>query len=174
MNIHEQSCVCEEAGYDEVYPSGQDDLGTSYDEKVSSANSPSIEENEDLDMDGSEGDLGWDSNSEDVDNVEPLIQSIIGPNGLGEFLLLPLWMVNDFNSSIKKKHFETLKERYQIPIGIPICLPFIFEKCYYQDAEDIGVYKQMFKAALIFPLSALHYHLLQYLGLAVTQISPNA
>ena len=32
----------------------------------------------------------------------------------------------------------------------------------------------MFKVGLRFPLSALHRRLLQYLGLAVTQVSPNA
>ena len=53
-------------------------------------------------------------------------------------------------------------------------MPFKFEKCYYQDAEDVGVYEQTFKAGLRFPLSTLHRHLLQYLGLAITQISPNA
>ena len=130
----EQSCLRKGAGYDKVYPSGQDDPSTSYDERVPSANSPFVEEDEDLDVDGSEGDSGGDSNGEDVDNAEPPIQSIIGPNGLREFLLLPLWTVNDFNSSIKEKHFETLRERYKIPVVIPIRLPFKFEKCYYRDA----------------------------------------
>ena len=36
------------------------------------------------------------------------------------------------------------------------------------------MYEQMLKAGLRFPLSALHCRLLQYLGLSVTQISPNA
>ena len=83
-------------------------------------------------------------------------------------------MVNDFNSSIKQKHFNTLREKYQIPVGIPIRLPFKFEKCYYQGAEDVRVYAQMLKAGLRFPLNALCRRLLQYLGLAVTQISLNA
>ena len=39
-----QLCVREEAGYDEVYPSCQDDLDSSYFEKVPSTNSPSEEE----------------------------------------------------------------------------------------------------------------------------------
>ena len=52
-----------------------------------------------------------------------------------------MWTVNDFNFAIKKKHFDTLKEKYQIPVGIPIRLPFKFEKCYYQDADDVGVYE---------------------------------
>ena len=83
-------------------------------------------------------------------------------------------MINDFDSSIKQKHFNKLREKYQIPISIPICLPFKSEKCYYRGAEDVGVYEQMLKAGLRFLLSALHRRLLQYLGLAVTQISPNA
>ena len=53
-------------------------------------------------------------------------------------------------------------------------LPFKREKCYYKGVKDIGMYEQMLKARLRFPLSALHHRLLQYLGLAVTQISPNA
>ena len=36
------------------------------------------------------------------------------------------------------------------------------------------MYEQMFKTGLRFLLSAFHHRLLQYLGLAITQISPNA
>ena len=121
-------------------------------------------------VDGSESDSKED---EDIGNDEPPIQSIKGPDGFRQFILLPLWMVNDFNSTIKKKHFETLREKYLL-VGIPIYLPLKFEKCYYQNAEDVGAYKQMLEVGLRFPLSALHHHLLQYLGLAITQISPNA
>lgn len=53
-------------------------------------------------------------------------------------------------------------------------LPFKCEKCYYKGAEDVRVYEQILKRGLRFPLSAFHHHLLQYLGLAVTQISLNA
>ena len=155
--------VSKGAGYDEVFQSGQDDLGTFYDERVPFANSPSMEEDEDLDVDGLEG----DSNDDYVDN-EPLIQSILGPDGFREFIMLLLWTINDFNFSIKRKHFDTFREKYQILVGIPICLPFKHKKCYYKGAEDIRVYKQMLKAGLRFPLSALHLRLLQYLGLVVT------
>ena len=78
----------------------QDDPGTSYDERVPFDNSPSTEEDKDVDVVGSEGGSGGDSNSEDLYFVDPLIQSVIGPNGLREFIPLPLWKVNDFNSSI--------------------------------------------------------------------------
>ena len=85
-----------------------------------------------------------------------------------------MWTVNDFNLTIKRKHFDTLRERYQIPVDIPICLPFKFEKCYYRGADDVWVYEKIFKAGFRLPLSALHHRLLQYLGLGVTQIAPNA
>ena len=126
--VREQSCVREGAGYDKVYPSGQDDPDTFYDERVPSANSPFVGEDKDLDVDGSDGDL---NDEEDIGNVEPPIQSVIGPNGFREFIMLPLWTLNDFNSSIKQKHFSTFSEKYQITVGIPIHLPFKFEKCYY-------------------------------------------
>ena len=47
-------------------------------------------------------------------------------------------------------------------------------KCYYKGVKDVGVYEQMLKAGLSFPLSTLHRRLLQYLGLALTQISSNS
>ena len=148
----EQSCVYEGAGYDEVFSSGQDDPSTPYDERDPSANSPSMEEDKDLDVDWSEG----DSNDDDLDNGEPSIQSIIGLDGFREFIMLPLWTINDFNSSIKQQHFNTLREKYKIPVGIPMHLPFKREKCYDKGAEDVGVYEQMLKARPRLPLSALY------------------
>ena len=106
-------------------------------------------------------------------SAEPPPQSIIGPDGLRQFILLPLWTMNDFRSTIKQKHFDTFREKYQIPFNIPIRLPYKSEKCYYRGVDDVGVYKQMFKTGLSFPLSALHRRLHQYLGLAITQVSPN-
>ena len=82
-------------------------------------------------------------------------------------------MVNDFISPIKQSHFNTLRDKYQIPIHIPLRLPYKLEKCYYEGVEDVGIYKQMLRVGLRFPLSALHRHFLQYLGLAITQITPN-
>ena len=82
-------------------------------------------------------------------------------------------MVNDFTSTIKESHFKKLREKYQIPVNILLCLPYMSKKCYYKGVEGVRVYEQMLKAGLRFPLSSLHRQLLQYLGLAVTQISPN-
>ena len=53
-------------------------------------------------------------------------------------------------------------------------LPSKREKYYYIGVEEVNVYEQMLKAGLRFLLSTLHRHLLQYLGLVVTQISLDA
>ena len=164
----EQSCVRKGAGYNEVYLLGQDDSGTSFEEKVSSANSPSMED------DDLEGDRSKSDSNEDIGNDEPPVRSVIGSDGFREFIMLSLWMINDFNSSIKQRHFNSLKEKYQILVNIPMHLLLKREKCCYKGVEDIGVYEQMLKVGLRFLLSARHRHLFQYLGLVVTQISPNA
>nr|POE79266.1 hypothetical protein CFP56_15208 [Quercus suber] len=106
----EQSCVREGAGYDEVYPSSQNNPGASYTERVPSANSPSKKEDEDLDVDGSESDTSGDSDNEE--NVESPIRSVISLDSLRKFVLPLILTVNDFNSTIKRKHFDTLLERY--------------------------------------------------------------
>ena len=90
-----------------MFPSGQGDPGTSNSERVLSANSPSIGEDEDLDVDESESD-----SNDDLASVKPPIQSVIGPDGFREFIMIPLWTINDFNSSIKQTHFNTLREKY--------------------------------------------------------------
>ena len=156
------------AGYDEVFLLGQKDPDNSGEERNLFATSPSSRD-EGLEMDRLEGD-----SSDGLDDVEPPIQSVIGPDGLREFIMLPLSTVNDFRSTIKEFHFKTLRSKYQIPDNIPLCLPYKLEKYYYRGVDGVGVYEQMLKARLRFPLSSLHRHLLQYLGLAVTQISPNA
>ena len=79
-----------------------------------------------------------------------------------------------FTSVIKEKHFNTFRANFQIPDYIPIHLPYVSEKCYYDGVEGVGVYEQMLKAGLRFPLSTLHRELLKYQGLYVNQISPNA
>ena len=55
--------------------------------------------------------------------------------------MLPEWTVSDFNSTIKEKHFNTLRANYQIPDNIPIHLPYKSEKCYYEGVEGVGVYE---------------------------------
>ena len=108
------------------------------------------------------------------DGEDQRIKSVIGTNGLREFVMLPEWTVNAFTSTIKKAYFKILRANYQIPDHIPIRLPYKSEKCYYEGVNGVEVYEQMLKAGLRFPLNSLHRELLKYLGLSVSQISPNA
>ena len=75
------------------------------------------------------------------DGKEQPIQSVVGANGLREFIMLPKWTVNDFNSTIKEKHFNTLRANYHIPDNIPIRLPYKSKKCYYEGVEGVEVYE---------------------------------
>jgi len=109
----DQLCVHEGAAYNEVYPLGQDDPGTFYDDTHL---------------------LRWRMRTstwtgQRVTQTTRITQSIIGPDGFRQFILLSLWTVNNFNSNIRKKHFDTLREKYQILVSIPIYLLFRFEKC---------------------------------------------
>ena len=84
------------------------------------------------------------------DGEEQTLRSLVGANGLREFNMLPKWTVNNFLSTIKENHFKTLRDNFQIPDNIPICLPYKSEKCYYEGVEGVGVYEQMLKAGLGF------------------------
>ena len=101
-------------------------------------------------------------------------RSVVGADGLREFVMLPEWTVHKFVSTIKEVHFKTIRAIYQIPDRIPIRLPYKSEKCYYDGVGDLGVYEQALKAGLRFPLNILKRELLRHLGLSVSQISPNA
>nr|POF06138.1 hypothetical protein CFP56_61924 [Quercus suber] len=79
-----QSCVRKGAGYDEVFPSSQNDPGTSS-EKRNPLTTSSSTRDEDLDTDRSEGDT-----TNGLDDAKPPIQSIIGPNGFREYIMLPI------------------------------------------------------------------------------------
>ena len=81
--------------YDEVFLSSQNDLGTSSEERNPLATTPSTKD-EDLDTDGSKA-----TSTDGLVGAKPSTQSIIGPDGLREFIILPLWTVNDFISTIK-------------------------------------------------------------------------
>ena len=72
------------------------------------------------------------------------------------------------------KIFNELCIRYQIPEHIPIYLPYENEKCYTGRIADVGMYDAMFVVGLRLPLTALHRQLVDYLGLSVSQIAPNA
>ena len=160
-----QSVVRDGVDYEEVYPSGHRDQESPGEERSPSASSLSST-NEDMEM----------ANQEEVSNdgEEQTLKSVMGADGLREFIMLPERTVSNFVSTIKENHFKTLRDNFQIPDNIPIRLPYKSEKCYYDGVEGVGVYEQMLKAGLRFPLSSLHRELLKYLGLSINQVSPNA
>ena len=160
-----QSVVRDRADNEEVYPSGHVDQ-ESLDEERSLSASSSSSTNEDMEM--------VDPEKVSDDSEEQTLRSVVGANGLREFIMLPEWTMNNFVSTIKENHFKTFKENFQIPDNIPIHLPYKSKKCYYDGVEGVEVYEQMLKAGLRFPLSSLHHELLKYLGLSVNQVSPNA
>ena len=160
-----QLFVRDGAGYEEVYLSGYRDPDDLSKERSPSASSPSSK-NEDMEV--AEPEEGSD------DGEDQRIKSVVGADGLREFIMLPEWTVNAFTSTIKEPHFKTLRANYQIPDYIPIHLSYKSEKCYYEGVEGVEMYEQVLKAGLRFPLRSLHCELLKYLGLSVNQISPNA
>ena len=159
-----QSFVRDGTGYEELYPSGYRDPND-LSERSPSASSPSLK-NEDMKL--AEPEEGSD------DGEKQRIKSVVGTDELREFVMLPEWTINSFTSTIKEAHFKTLRANYQIPEYIPIRLPYKSEKCYYEGVEGVRVYKQVLKVGLRFPLNSLHHELLKYLGLSISQISPNA
>ena len=153
-----QSVVCDGLDYEEVYPSGHREQDSPGDNRSPSSSSSSLTYK---DTEVVEQDEGLD------DGEEQIVRSVIGADGLREFVMLPEWTVNYFTSVIKEKHFKTFRDNYQIPENVTIRLPYKSERCYYDGVEGVGVYEQMLKAGLRFPLSSLHRELLRHLGLSV-------
>ena len=108
-----QSFVRDGAGYEELYPSDCRDPDELI-ERSPYAASPSSK-NEDMELAEPE---------EGSDDGDQGIKSVVGADGLREFVMLPEWTVNNFTSTIKEVHFKTLRAIYQIPDHIPICLPY--------------------------------------------------
>ena len=144
-----QSFVRDGAGYEELYLSGYKDPDELSERTPSTTSLSSTNE----DMELAEPEEG----SEDGDQG---IKTVVGANGLREFVMLPEWTVNNFRSTIKEVHFKTPRAIYQIPNHIPIRLPYKAEKCYYDGVDDLGVYEQALKAGLRFPLNTLKRELL--------------
>ena len=80
-----QSFVCDGAGYEEVYLSGYRDPDDLSKERSRSASSPSSK-NEDMEV--AEPEEGSD------DGEDQRIKSVVGADGLREFIMLPEWTVN--------------------------------------------------------------------------------
>ena len=98
-----------------MYPSGYREPDNLSEERSPSASSSSSK-NEDMEV--VESEEGSD------DGEDRRIKSVVGANGLREFVMLPEWTVNAFTSTIKEAHFKTLRANYQIPDYIPIRLPY--------------------------------------------------
>ena len=111
---------------------------------------------------------------EEDDGEESCEGASVGPGDNRPFILLTEWAVNKFLPSMSDKMFKELCVRYQIPKHIPIRLPYEIEKCYTRWTADVGMYDTMFAARLRLPLTALHRQLVDYLGLSINQIAPNA
>ena len=192
----EQSSVCEGAGYDEVFLLGHGPKeGLSWSsEREPSVYSP-VDEKEDYnreevkERDGdedeydegegeNEGELkGEDDKDEEESNGGASVEGSSGSSGDGYtcFFILPgIWTVNDFKSMMTTKFFNNLRDHYQIPNNIPICLPGKYEKCYSWKTADVGMYDAMFAAGLRLPLTTLHCQLAIFLGQPISQIALNA
>ena len=75
---------------------------------------------------------------------------------------------------MSEKVFKELRTRFQIPDHISIRLPKKKEKCYIGRTADVGMYDVVIAAGLRLPLTALHRQLVDFMGLSVRQITPNA
>ena len=153
------SMVRDGTEYEEVYSFGHKDQESPGKDRSPFASSSSST-NEDMKM------VEVEDSSDDDGNQA--LGSVVGADGLRQFIMLPEWTVHRFRSVIKERHFSTFRTNFQIPDNIPIRLPYVSEKCYYEGVEGVGVYEQVLKAGLRFLLSTLHRELLHYLGLSVT------
>ena len=189
--MSEESSIHEGAGYDEAFDSGdefedfspllgRETLAQSLDGKDEGYAEGSEEVGVEVGKKGSWGDGGDDHDKEDGDGdkeddgEESCEGASVGPEDNSPFILPAEWAVNKFLPSMSDKIFKELHVRYQIPENIPIYLPKENEKCYTGRTADVGMYDAMFAAGLKLPLMALHRQLVDYLGLSISQIAPNA
>jgi len=70
--------------------------------------------------------------------------------------------------------FKELHTHFQIPDHISIRLSRKKEKCYIGRIVDIDMYDAVLAAGLRLPLTALHRQFVNFMGLSVSQIAPNA
>ena len=75
---------------------------------------------------------------------------------------------------MSEKVFKELRTRFQILDHISIRLPRKKEKCYIGRTTDVDMYDAVLAARLRLPLTALHRQLVDFMGLSVSQIAPNA
>ena len=86
-----------------MYPSSYKDPDDLSEERSPPASSPSSK-NEDM------GVIEPEEGSDDSEDQR--IKSVVGADGLREFVMLPEWMIIAFTSTIKEPHFKTLRANY--------------------------------------------------------------
>ena len=180
--LSEQSSVHEGAGYDEVFGSGQESNGFSgLSKRETSAQSPGDDvedyvegvEEEVVDEDEGEGESHGDED-EDEGDEESYEEASVSPRGNRPFILPEDWAVNKFLSKMSDRVFKELHTHYQISDHISIRLPRKKEKCYTRMTVDVDMYDAVLTARLRLPLTALYRQLVDFMGLSVSQIAPNA
>ena len=189
--MSEESLVRERAGYDEAFGLGDEseDFSPSLGretlaQSLDGEDKCYAEESEEVEIEvGKEGSWvnggdvydGEDGDGDEDDDGEGYSEGAsVGPRDNRPFILPVDWDVNKFLPSMSDKIFSELHVRYQIPKHITILLPYENKKCYTGKTANIGMYDTMFAAELRLSLMALHRQLVDYLGLSVSQIAPNA
>ena len=189
--MSEESSVREGAGYDEAFGSGvkSEDFSHSSGGEASAQSLDGedefyAKESEELEIevgkeeswvDGGDAPDGEEGDGDKGDDGEGSSEGAsAGPGDNRPFILLVEWAVNKFLPSMNNKIFSELCVRYQILEHIPIRLPYENEKCYTRRIAEVGMYDAMFAVELRLSLTALHRQLVDYLGLSVSQIAPNA
>ena len=104
--LSNQSVVHDGADYEEVFPSGHKEQESTSEDRSLSTSSSSLT-NEDREMAVPE-EVSDDSEGQQV-------RSVVGADGLREFIMLQEWTVHNFRSTIKENHFNTLRDNFQIP-----------------------------------------------------------
>ena len=97
-----------------MYLSDYRDPNNLNEERSPSASSPSSK-NEDMEV--AEPEEGFD------DGEDQRVKSVVGADGLREFIMLPEWTVNAFTSTIKEPHFNTLRPTTKSQITSPSVYP---------------------------------------------------
>ena len=189
--MSKESSVRKGAGYDEAFGSGveSEDFSPSSGRETSAQSLDGedecyAEKSEEVEIevrkeeswvDGGDAPDGEEGDSDESDDGEESSKGAsAGPRDNCPFILPAEWAVNKFLPSMNDKIFSELHVRYQIPERIPTCLPYENEKCYTGRTTNVGMYDAMFATGLRLPLTALHRQLVDYLGLSVSQIAPNA
>ena len=178
----DQSSIRDEAGYNEVFGSGQESDGFSESSgRETSAQSPSndvedyVEGVREKVVGEVEGERESDGDEEkDKGDEKSYEEASVSPEGNRPFILPEDWAVNKFLPKMSEKVFKELRTRFQIPNHISIRLPRKKEKCYTGRTVDVGMNDAILSAELRLPLTALHRQLVDFMGLFASQIAPNA